>query len=47
MHKRKMIGKSLKTLMKEEDLANLNIDLKARPENLSVEDYLKISETLL
>ena len=47
MHKRKMIGKSLKTLMKEEDLANLNIDLKARPENLSVEDYVKISETLL
>ena len=47
MHKRKMIGKSLKTLMKEEDLANLNIDLRARPENLSVEDYVKISETLL
>jgi 16S rRNA A1518/A1519 N6-dimethyltransferase RsmA/KsgA/DIM1 with predicted DNA glycosylase/AP lyase activity len=47
MHKRKMIGKSLKTIVKAEDLVNLDIDLKARPENLSVEDYVKISETLL
>ena len=47
MHKRKMIGKSLKSLLSVEELTNLGIDMKARPENLSVEDYVKISETLI
>ena len=47
MHKRKMIGKSLKSILAIEELVNLGIDLKSRPENLSVEDYVKISETLI
>ena len=47
MHKRKMIGKSLKSILAIEELVNLGIDLKSRPENLSVEDYVKSSETLI
>jgi len=47
MHKRKMVGKSLKSVLSVEELINLGIDIKARPENLSVEDYVKISETLI
>ncbi|MBV06025.1 MAG: 16S rRNA (adenine(1518)-N(6)/adenine(1519)-N(6))-dimethyltransferase, partial [Gammaproteobacteria bacterium] len=47
MHRRKMIGKSLKRLLSIEELQNLGIDPKARPENISVEDYSTIAETLI
>ena len=46
MHKRKMIGKSLQKILSENELSQLNIDTKARPENLSVKDYVKIAEML-
>ncbi len=40
--RRKMIQNSLKTLISGEELINLNINPKLRPEQLSVEDYIKI-----
>ena len=46
MHKRKMIGKSLQKILSENELSQLNIDTKARPENLSVKDYVKIAEMI-
>ena len=47
MHKRKMVGKSLEKILSAKELAKLDIDGKLRPENLSVDDYVKIAETLL
>lgn len=47
MHKRKMIGKSLQTILSEKELIQLDINTKARPENLSVADYIKIAEVLI
>ena len=47
MHKRKMVGKSLEKILSTKELAKLDIDGKLRPENLSVDDYVKIAETLL
>ena len=47
MHKRKMVGKSLEKILSNKDLIDLNIDKRSRPENISVEDYIKIAETLL
>ena len=47
MHKRKMIGKSLQKILSENQLAQLDIDSKSRPENLSVEDYVKIAKVLI
>jgi 16S rRNA A1518/A1519 N6-dimethyltransferase RsmA/KsgA/DIM1 with predicted DNA glycosylase/AP lyase activity len=41
-----MIGKSLQKILSENELSKLNIDTKARPENLSVKDYVKIAEML-
>ena len=46
MHRRKMIGKALQKLISEDKLVELNIDLKARAENLSVDDYVKIAMAL-
>ena len=46
-HRRKMIGKSLENLLSKEKLETLDIDLKLRPENLSVKEYIKISESLI
>ena len=47
MHKRKMIGKSLQKILSENQLVQLDIDSKSRPENLSVEDYVKIAKVLI
>ena len=47
MHKRKMIGKSLEKIISSSELTNLDIDSRSRPENISVEQYVKIAETLL
>jgi len=47
MHKRKMVGKSLEKILSNKDLIDLNIDKRLRPENIPVEDYIKIAETLL
>lgn len=46
MHRRKMIGKSLQKLISEDELIELNIDLKSRAENLSVTDYVKIAQVI-
>ena len=47
MHKRKMVGKSFEKIISGSELLNLDIDPKSRPENISVEEYVKIAETLL
>tara|TARA_B100000683_G_scaffold81669_1_gene80558 strand:- start:459 stop:1223 length:765 start_codon:yes stop_codon:yes gene_type:complete len=47
MHKRKMVGKSLEKVISNNSLNELNIDGRMRPENISVEDYIKIAETLI
>ena len=47
MHKRKMVGKSLEKIISSKELDDLGIDRKCRPENISVEDYLKISGALI
>ena len=47
MHKRKMVGKSLEKIISSEELDDLGIDRKCRPENISVEDYVKISGALI
>ena len=47
MHRRKMIGKSLKKILTSEQLEKLDIDLSLRPENISVNDYIRIAETLI
>ncbi len=47
MHRRKMIGKSLKNLLTAKQIDKLDIDLSLRPENLSVNDYVRIAEELI
>ena len=47
MHKRKMIGKSLRRILTSEQLEKLDIDLSLRPENISVKDYVRIAEALI
>ena len=42
-----MIGKSRQKILSENQLAQLDIDSKSRPENLSVEDYVKIAKVLI
>lgn len=41
--RRKIIQNSLKTIISAEQLSELNIDPKSRPEQLSVEDFVRIS----
>ena len=47
MHRRKMIGKSLKNILTAQQIEQLDIDLSLRPENLSVNDYVRIAEQLI
>tara|TARA_Y100000766_G_scaffold69695_1_gene58423 strand:- start:2068 stop:2847 length:780 start_codon:yes stop_codon:yes gene_type:complete len=47
MHKRKMVGRSLEKVISNFELLNLDIDGKLRPENISVEEYVKIAKTLM
>ena len=47
MHRRKMIGKSLKNILTTQQIEQLDIDLSLRPENLSVNDYVRIAEELI
>ena len=47
MHRRKMIGKSLKNILTAQQIEKLDIDLSLRPENLSVNDYVRIAEELI
>ena len=47
MHRRKMIGKSLKKILTSEQLEKLDIDLSLRPENISVNDYIRIAKALI
>ena len=47
MHRRKMIGKSLKKILTSEQLEKMDIDLSLRPENISVNDYIRIAEALI
>ena len=47
MHRRKMIGKSLKNILTPQQIEQLDIDLSLRPENLSVNDYVRIAEQLI
>lgn len=44
--RRKTIRNSLKSLAQEEDLAAVGLDLKARAENLSVQDYINLARYL-
>ena len=47
MHRRKMIGKSLKNILTTKQIDKLDIDLSLRPENLSVNTYVRIAEELI
>lgn len=42
-HRRKTLRNSLKNLVSDSDWQKITVNAKARPEELSVEDYLKIS----
>ena len=42
-----MIGKSLKNILTAQQIEQLDIDLSLRPENLSVNDYVRIAEQLI
>ena len=42
-----MIGKSLKNILTAQQIEQLDIDLSLRPENLSVNDYVRIAEELI
>lgn len=44
--RRKTLRNSLKTLISAEDLGELAIDMKLRPENLSLSDYVRISDAV-
>ena len=46
-HRRKMIGKSLSRILTVKQLGKMDIDLSLRPENISVEDYVKIAQALI
>jgi len=45
--RRKMLSKSLKDILGKEDFINLDINPSDRPEDLRVEDFVKISELLI
>jgi 16S rRNA (adenine1518-N6/adenine1519-N6)-dimethyltransferase len=44
--RRKTLKNSLKTLISDSDLGDLAIDMTLRPENLSLADYVKISDAI-
>ena len=44
--RRKTLKNSLKTLISDSELVNLEIDMTLRPENLSLTDYVKISDAI-
>ena len=44
--RRKLISNSLKSFFSEQDLVELGIETKSRPENLSVETYLKLAKSI-
>lgn len=44
--KRKKISNSLRDIMKEEDLSNLDVNLNLRPDELSLDEYIKLSNKL-
>ena len=46
-HRRKMVGKSLKKILTIKQLEKMDIDLSLRPENLTVEEYIKIAQALI
>ena len=46
-HRRKMVGKSLKKILTPKQLKKMDIDLSLRPENISVNDYIRIAEALI
>ena len=46
-HRRKMVGKSLKKILTPKQLEKMDIDLSLRPENISVNDYIRIAEALI
>ena len=37
---------SLKDIMKEEDFSDLNVDLNLRPDELSLSEYIRLSNKL-
>ncbi len=45
--RRKMIGTSLKNLLNENDFESLNLNTNLRPENLEVDEFIKISKYLI
>ena len=46
-HRRKMVGKSLKKILTIKQLEKMDIDLSSRPENISVNDYIRIAKALI
>lgn len=46
-HRRKMVGKSLKKMLTIKQLEKMDIDLSLRPENITVEEYIKIAQALI
>ena len=46
-HRRKMVGKSLKKILTPKQLEKMDIDLSLRPENITVEEYIKIAQVLI
>ena len=46
-HRRKMVGKSLKKILTLKQLEKMDIDLSLRPENITVEEYIKIAQALI
>lgn len=44
--RRKTLRNTLKNLLSEEQLAQMPVDLTLRPENISIEDYVKMSNIL-
>ena len=44
--RRKTLKNSLKTIISEDKIQSLNIDTSQRPENLSLEDYVSISDAI-
>jgi 16S rRNA (adenine1518-N6/adenine1519-N6)-dimethyltransferase len=45
--RRKQIKSSLKSLFTEQQLIDLNINPKLRPENLSIDEYIKLANSIL
>ena len=42
-----MVGKSLKKILTPKQLKKMDIDLSLRPENITVEEYIKIAQALI